>query len=167
MPKPLNTGTKKQSGSKQNKMMFSDQEILNLCEALKEFKSPIYTHSLEDALQKRENAAGNKQEEMSLRCFREVISRFLIDMYDMLDRVSKDLPNTNDIDRYWNSVRQQMEKTMESWANEQASESDTLKPHIKQILSDLREFHDRAVKFHSERQKFSMSLRESSSNEKI
>lgn len=142
--------------------MFNDKEIKKLCEALRDFKSNSYTIELDEAMKKKEKTSKNhgiKEEDYALHAFREVLSRFLIDIYDILDRATKDLQNDQDIERFWDSVRGHMEKTMKDWAKVSLEKCPSLKDSLPQILSDLSEFHERAVKFHKERQQFSLSLR--------
>ena len=142
--------------------MTQEKEIKNLCDALQSFKSHQYTIELDHALKKVKTdlkTVDLSQEEHALHAFREIISRYLIDLYDVLDRATKDLDNETDINHFWNSVRHHVEAGMKEWILNSVNKHQSLKDSLNQIYKDIDEFHDRAIKFHRERQIFSLSLR--------
>lgn len=141
--------------------MPSDKEIHQYLDALFNFKSSLYSKHFHEASDKIEKSpmAGAKKEEAIVRAVLDTASRFIIDLYDVIDHSTRESLKEGEIPLFWKNSKKIIEHKMDAWIQESAKNSPALSTLSSKLRSDIREFQERAAKFHQERQIYSHTIR--------
>lgn len=141
--------------------MPSDKEIHQYLDALFNFKSSLYSKHFLDASNKIEQSAitGPKKDEAIVRAVLDTASRFIIDIYDVIDHSTRESLKEGEIPLFWKNSKKIIEHKMDAWLQDSAKDSPALTSLSSKLRSDIREFQERAAKFHQERQIYSHTIR--------
>lgn len=141
--------------------MPNDKEIHQYLEALFNFKSSLYSKHFQNEFQKIQglSLASVKKEEALVRAVLDTASRFIIDLYDVIDHSTRETLKEADIPLFWKNSKKIIEHKMDTWIQESAKNSPELTSVATKLRSDIREFQERAAKFHQERQTYSHTIR--------
>jgi len=142
---------------KKDLQMPSEKETQIFLEALFNFKSNLYTQYFQ-----RIQKSGDEQ---ALRAFLDTASRFTIDLYDVIDHATRDSLKENDIAAFWKHAKKTIEHKMDGWIQDTVKATSSLNAQSAKLRTDIREFQERAVKFHMERQAYTFQLRKAKVNE--
>lgn len=141
--------------------MHSEKDSQAFIEALFNFKGGVYTYLFQQIGKtvQENKLSKEKKNEVFLKSLVDVASRFIIDLFDDLDHCSKDSLNEEDIPPFWKLAKKTIEKKMDQWLQETVKSSPYLTTQIAKLRSDIREFQERATKFHMERQAYTFTIR--------
>ena len=137
-------------------MMLKEDQLKHFCLALHDLKKDLFTNQMEFHFHQHKDT---DDEQMHLRAIRDICSRYLIDVFDMLDRASKDIKDEKERDQYWEIVKGFITENMQSWLKELVPKISMIKENLDQLNKDLDEFQNRAIQFHKERQKKSFTFK--------
>lgn len=147
--------------------MPSDKEVQVFLEALFNFKSNLYLRHFQLVADKLSESIKdkNKKEEALLRGLLDTGSRFTIDLYDVIDHATRDSLKESEIPLFWKNAKKTIEMKMEAWLQECVQSSPHLAAQFAKLRTDIREFQDRATKFHMERQAYTFAFRKAKDSE--
>lgn len=148
--------------------MHSEKEIQTFLEALFNFKSALYLSHFQQVIKKLESIKPkDKQENALFRAIVDTASRFTIDLYDLIDQSTRDSISESEIPQFWKNAKKIIEKKMDVWLQESMKNTPYLLSQNSKLRTDIREFQERATKFHMERQSYAFTLKKAKNDNPI
>ena len=149
--------------------MLPEKEIQVFLEALFNFKSSLYLRNFQQVAAKLSSTIKQKekQDEALFRAILDTASRFTIDLYDVVDHATRDSLKEDEVPQFWKIAKKIIEKKIDVWLQESVLNHPVLSSQIAKLRTDIREFQDRATKFHMERQAYTFTLRKAKESELI
>ncbi|MCB1112475.1 MAG: hypothetical protein H7A37_07080 [Chlamydiales bacterium] len=143
---------------------MSANDVSKFWHALFDFKRVVYQREWEHAFhhaQVIEQDSDNSSPEPFIEAARGVVSDFLIDVFDVLDKVSgiDKHRSAESITKFWTSIEGVVEDSFSQWVDKITADHHFSNEIRKQIKEDIKEFVDRALRFHAARQMFAISGR--------